>query len=143
MHLIVRPAQGASKIHVKAGKLLMYIAEVNLRGDTVTITPRLNITDAQLENLKVACTRGGRTPCNPERWKHGPDGGWTTHVSVPAPFRERPLGSRSRHRVQIRRLLCPVDHGRAALTPTLIPDVGGSPQATYPRAPTSGQPQLH
>lgn len=117
MDLVIRPAQGTAKVYRKGGRVLMYVAKVNVHQGTVTITPRHGASEAQLALLKAVCTRGDAdVPCQPESWNHGPDG-WTTHVSLPVPFRARPLTRQHPHRVRIRRLLCAVRHRREHLAP--------------------------
>lgn len=112
MRLIIEQAEGLAKVYRKNGKTYMYIAKVALNGGTVTITPRRHIPPGELEWLKQACTLGeADKPCEPEKWKHGPDG-WVTHVSTVLPFRARRLPRRDYHRLQMRRRLCPVSRDR-------------------------------
>src|SRR3954464_9383488 len=116
MRVIVSPAQGKAKIYRRDGKVLMYIAKVTLKDRVVTITPRQHIPTEELEWLIRACSQGeADEPCEPEKWKHGPDG-WVTHVSAALPYREARLPRCDVHRLQMRRLLCPVSH------PRVLPD---------------------
>lgn len=108
MRVIVSPAQGKAKIFRRDGNVLMYIAKVTLKDRVVTILPRQHIPMGELEWLRGACSQGeADEPCEPDKWEHTPDG-WVTHVSTVVPYRETSLPRSAAHRVQMRRVLCPV-----------------------------------
>lgn len=114
VQLIVEQPQGLAKVYRRGGRTFMYIAKVTLNHGTVTITPRQHIPPEELEWLKHACTQGeADEPCEPDKWKLGPDG-WVTHVSAVIAYREVLVPRCDAHRLRIRRLLCPA-HQR--LTP--------------------------
>jgi len=113
VQLIIEQAQGLAKVYRRDGRTYMYIAKVTLNGRTVTIAPRRHIPPGELEWLKRACTQGeADEPCDPDKWRHGPDG-WVTHVSTVLPARARRLPRRDSHRIQMHRLLCPVSYSQA------------------------------
>lgn len=119
MDLVVSPAQGLAKVYQHGSKILICVGRLHYYPDILTITPRQGITAHQRAELVRAYKWLPRTH---DVWKRADDGGWVTHLSLPAPFRARHLSIHDPHRTEIRRLLCAGWHDRP------VPDSPPRPQ---------------
>jgi hypothetical protein len=102
--LIITPTEGCAKTYRRGNKILIYVGRLHYRYDVLTITPRSGITAQQRAELVGAYKW---LPQTLDVWKPDGDGGWVTHLSLPAPFRVPRLSRRDPHRARVRQLLCP------------------------------------
>lgn len=109
MEFDIRPAEGAAKVYRSGAQVLMYVGKVTINYGRLIVVPRRYISDEQLQKLLDAQNWAWRT--QPGAWRQGPDG-WTTYVSLPVPFRARPLRRSDPHRAAVRQLLCPTRRDR-------------------------------
>lgn len=123
--LVVSPAKGRAKVYPCCSKVLIYVGRIHYYHGVLTITPCQGITAQQRAELVSAYKWLPRTH---DMWKHVDDGGWVTHLSLPAPFRARHLSRSDPHRRAVRLLLCSGWHHLPV--PDLLPPAPAQPHVT-------------